>query len=109
MIKARIFRDKTGLIRGFCIEGHAGYGKKGSDIVCAAVSAIAYTAVGALDELAGIRGFSEEDGHMACSLPQDLSFEAKEKAEIILKAMYIGLKQVEYSYKKFVSVLDEEV
>jgi len=37
-------------------QGHAGYGRSGKDIVCAAVSALAYTAAGALEELAGIKG-----------------------------------------------------
>ncbi len=30
--------------------GHAGYGEKGQDIVCAAVSALVYTLVGALED-----------------------------------------------------------
>ncbi len=109
MIKVRIVRNQEGFIREFDITGHAGYAKSGSDIVCAAVSAIAYTAVGALEELAGIRGFSEEDGHMRCVMPEGVPGSKQEIARVILETMAIGLKQVQYSYKKYVTVLDEEV
>lgn len=109
MINVAIVRDKEGFIWEFTIKGHAGYGKYGSDIVCAAVSAIAYTALGALEELAGIKNYTERDGYLKCSLPVNIAGDARYRAGIILDAMVIGLKQIEYSYDKFVTVVDEEV
>ena len=38
---------------GFEIEGHAGYAQKGSDIICAAVSALSQTCRISITELAG--------------------------------------------------------
>lgn len=109
MINICIKRDKEGFIREFTVKGHAGYSKRGKDIVCAAVSAIAYTAVGALNELAGVNNYIEEDGYMKCVLPAHMSDEGKYKARIILETMAIGFKQIECSYGKYVSVSDEEV
>jgi len=109
MINIRLVRDKDGFIWNFAIQGHAGYGRKGSDIVCSAVSAVAYTALGALEELAGISNYSEEDGFMRCTIPADVDNEAKYKIRIILETMAIGLKQIEQAYKRYVSVVDEEV
>lgn len=109
MITANIVRDKKGFIWEFTISGHADFRKHGKDIVCAAVSAVAYTAVGALEELVGIKSYSEEDGYMKCNIPVDIPETEKYQVRIILETMVIGLKQIRNSYRKFVTVLDEEV
>jgi uncharacterized protein YsxB (DUF464 family) len=46
---------------------------------------------------------------MLISLPQTLSDRQKQIAGIILETSAIGFKQIEAGYKKYVSVLDEEV
>jgi uncharacterized protein YsxB (DUF464 family) len=109
MINIHIIRNSEGYIREFTIKGHAGFDKHGKDIVCAAVSAIAYTAAGALDELAGIGSCREKDGYMECSVPADIRQDKKSVAGIILEAAYIGFKQIENSYGDYVEVLNEEV
>lgn len=110
MIGIRIVRDKTGFIWQVAIEGHAGFAEEGRDIVCAAVSVTAYTAAGALVELAGIKDcYHEKQGYMLISLPQNITDEQKKTARIILETTAIGFKQIEYGYKEYVSVLDEEV
>lgn len=110
MIRIRITRDKSNFIRQIVIEGHAGYAEHGSDIVCAAVSVTAYTAAGALEELAGVRDcYTAEDGYMAIDLPDDIKGERKRTADIILETTVIGFKQIEMEYGRYISVLDEEV
>ena len=109
MIRVNIVRDKKGFIWEFTVKGHAGFGMHGEDIVCSAVSAVAYTAVGALEELAGIKNYSEKDGYMKCNIPADIPETEKYKVAIIMETMAIGLKQIENGYRKFVTVLDEEV
>jgi uncharacterized protein YsxB (DUF464 family) len=110
MIGVHIIRDKTGFIWQVAIEGHAGFAEEGRDIVCAAVSVTAYTAAGALEELAGLKNcYQEKHGYMLISLPQDLTDEQKMTAKIILETTAIGLKQIEMGYKTYISVLDEEV
>lgn len=109
MIHINIVRDSKGFIREFTVRGHAGAGKPGKDIVCAAISAVVYTALGALDELVGIRDYSESDGFIKCSISTDLLENKVNVTQIILETMTIGFKQIENEYKKFVKVLDEEV
>lgn len=109
MIKVKIVRDKQGFIWNFIIKGHAGYRKSGEDIVCAGVSAIAYTAVGALNEMAGVSDFIEKDGFMKCSIPDNIDDSLKQTVKIILESMVIGLKQIENSYSKYVVVEEQEV
>jgi len=109
MIKVKIVRDKQGFIWNFTIKGHAGYTKSGEDIVCAGVSAIAYTAVGALSEMAGIDDFVEKDGYMKCNVPNNINDNLKQTVKIILESMVIGLKQIENSYRGYVVVEEQEV
>ena len=110
MIKVVIKRDRAGSIRSLDISGHAGYAAAGSDIICSAVSAIAYTAAGSLGELAGLeRCFCEEEGRMTISLPDGMTERRELTAAIIMETAAIGLKQVELAYGKYVKVLEEEV
>ena len=110
MIKVSIVRDDSGFIGKFTVKGHAGYARRGKDIICAAASVTAYTAVGALEELAGIKGcHTESDGFFSCSIPESLTGQQKQTARIILETAAIGFKQIELEYDEFISVLEEEV
>ena len=44
MITIAVVQDESGLLKSCDIHGHAGEGKRGHDIVCAAVSVLARTA-----------------------------------------------------------------
>ncbi|MCX7711615.1 MAG: ribosomal-processing cysteine protease Prp [Clostridia bacterium] len=111
MINIHVVRDNEGFIWEFTVDGHAGFGAAGNDIVCSAVSALAYTAIGALEDVAGIKfDYSIEDsGYMRCSIPTDIPFHKKNEVGTILKTIVLGFKQIELSYGKYVAVLDEEV
>jgi len=109
MIKAVVYHDAQGKIKGFRIKGHSGFDTAGKDIVCSAVSAIVYTALGGLDELAGFRNFEESDGFMECRVPDDLGEGERYITDIILKTMIIGLRQIETDYGKYIQIRFEEV
>lgn len=110
MVNVNICRDKAGNIKKFVVKGHAGFAREGKDIVCAAVSAVAYTAAGALGDLIGIKDFFEErHGFMTCSIDVDISPELKHDAGIIMASAEIGFKQIELAYPRHVKVMDEEV
>lgn len=110
MIKIIISRDSTGSIISFDINGHSGYAREGYDIICSAVSVTAYTAAGALEDIAGLKNcYIESDGHMTIRLPERLTQQQVSTAKIILETTAIGFKQIELSYGKFVLVVEEEV
>jgi uncharacterized protein YsxB (DUF464 family) len=109
MTKVKVFRE-GGNIRGFDIHGHAGAGNGGEyDMVCAAISGIAYTALGALDEMCGIHAYHEADGHLKMMLPPLTDDTVRNKANIILEAMEIGFKQIEAQYPRYIRTLCKEV
>ena len=55
MITITVVLDESGLLKSCKIQGHAGAEKKGKDIVCAAVSVLARTALAALSGREGIK------------------------------------------------------
>lgn len=100
----------NGEIIGFNIKGHAGFAKNEEyDMVCAAISAVGYTALGGLEELCGVNTYKEDDGNLAMELPKNMTNDAWAKAQIILKTMVIGLKQIEDQYSKHIQVSFKEV
>ncbi|MDR2655446.1 MAG: ribosomal-processing cysteine protease Prp [Oscillospiraceae bacterium] len=50
MIRAEFFKDRE-VLRGFSVTGHAGYGARGFDIVCAGVSSAVQMAANGLTEI----------------------------------------------------------
>ena len=109
MIRVNVKRDKLGFIWGYSVKGHANYAQEGSDIVCSAVSAVSYTGIGALQEILGIESYKTAKGYMDCVIPVDIAEEKKDKVKIILETIVIGFKQIENSYRKYLTVQDEEV
>ena len=78
MIQAEVVLDEAGLLRSCRIQGHAGAGKKGSDIVCAAVSVLARSIIRVLSGRKDItiRGNIPEQGDF--SMETEYSDEGRE-------------------------------
>ena len=111
MIRVKICRNKEKRILSFICEGHAGYARKpgDKDVVCAAVSAVIYTALGYMHEQFKMNDFTERDGFIEWNRPKVLEEGVSEKISVALEAMAIGIKQIERQYEKYVKIVDEEV
>ncbi|MDF2839433.1 MAG: hypothetical protein K0Q99_204 [Clostridia bacterium] len=105
MVKIEINRDKAKNITDFKLDGHAGAAKSGEDIVCSAVSVLAQTAVQGLKMVADIDiKYEIRDGYLSCRLPMELTEKQRLMSTAILETMYVGLKNIEQSYKKHIYV-----
>lgn len=104
MIRVRIRRSDDGSIEGFRVTGHAGFRPSGEDIVCAGVSALVETALLGLEHVAGQPHHAElADGKVDCRLlPGEPA--ARERAQVILETLVLGLKDIEQDYKRFVRI-----
>lgn len=108
MIRADIY-TKDNKVTGFEINGHACFGGYGEDIVCAAASAVVYTAIGTLDEMGIKPGYIEKNGSMSFYLNGEMDKEQKEKAYIVLETVKIGLLQIQNGYGQNITVKIKEV
>ena len=71
MTRCEFFTDKD-RITGFSVSGHSGYAEAGSDIVCAAVSAVVTMAEATINDVCGAKAkvrVKEEDARITLTLP----------------------------------------
>ena len=107
MINVKIFRNNKNEITAFTVSGHAGYAPLGKDIICAAISAITYTAVGYCKEIGYDGDFVENDGYASFKLYNTGDEIVKIKGLASLEAMYTGFRQIEASYgKRYIRIHD---
>jgi uncharacterized protein YsxB (DUF464 family) len=110
MVSFSIKYDRDNRINGFTCSGHAGYAEKGTDIVCAAVSALTQSAILALERLVVIDLKLKADsktGFLDCSwvnIPQKT-----EQAELIIKMVALGLAEIQKQYPDHLQVNEVEV
>jgi len=105
MITINIKRNDKNEIVKFSLEGHAGYAKSGSDIVCAAVSAITNMIIIGFEKLDIIPNFEKnDDGYLSFELPSDLSIEQNDKVQYLLDCMTEEFMDIQKNYKKYVKV-----
>ncbi len=110
MVSFSIKRDRNNRINGFTCSGHAGYSEKGTDIVCAAVSALTQSAILALERLVGVRLKLKADsktGFMDCSwenVPDKL-----EQSELVIRMVELGLIEIQKQYPDHLQVNEVEV
>ena len=111
MITITLKRAPSGFIQKFIISGHSGYSENGSDIVCAAVSVLGQTAIGALQDLALLDTdylIKETEGYLECkvSAPEDMASGQYQIANTIMDMFELGCKQVKDSYgKKYIRII----
>lgn len=106
------FYERNGAVVGFCCQGHSGYGEKGSDIVCAAVSAAVELTERAVNDVAKAGAEVYADEGSACIkliLPGDIQGKAKTVSESVLRAMYETISDYAVEYGKYLSVSKREI
>ena len=106
MIKV-IFNAPNERITSFTLSGHADFAKKGSDIVCAGVSAVSFGSVNAIISLTDIEPEIEqgqEGGYLRCVFPENLSPETEEKVQLLLNGMLVSLQTIEREYGEYMKI-----
>jgi len=98
-------------IRSFTLSGHAGSGPYGYDLVCAAVSAVAFGSVNAVAALADPDleiDQGEDGGYLRVALLGSLDGADAEKTQLLLNGMLISLETIERDYSKFLCIRKKE-
>ncbi|MEX0974616.1 MAG: ribosomal-processing cysteine protease Prp [Bacillota bacterium] len=111
MLKIRLLRSPGSageeVLSGFAVEGHAGFGDYGKDIVCAGVSAVAQTALFGLQDILGGAVRSEMKGGYL-EVQVDCLRAREEGPRAVLRALELGLRAMERSYPGAMEICDEE-
>lgn len=101
MIEVRI-HQKEKQIYAFQMDGHAQMGNHGEDLVCAAVSGIAQTALmGLIHYLKTEVEFEHEAGKLHATILSGTDLQT----EAILRTMLLGIEEIAKEYPKAVKIL----
>ena len=101
MIKVAVVHQDN-LIKSIEINGHAGSGPKGHDLVCAAVSAIITGGANALNNKNNYH-IELESGHALIEMVNK-----DEDGNKVLNTVWVMLKTVEESYSQFIRIEDKD-
>ena len=94
-------------ITGFSVSGHSGYAEAGSDIVCAAVSAVVTMAEATINDVCGAKAkvrVGENEARITLKLPK--SCDEEETVQAVLAGMMVTLINLQEDYSDFIEVLE---
>ena len=95
-------------ITGFSVSGHSGYAEAGSDIVCAAVSAVVTMAEATINDVCGakakVRVREQENARITLTLPA--SCDEEESVQAVLAGMMLTLCSMRDDYPDNIEVLE---
>jgi uncharacterized protein YsxB (DUF464 family) len=109
-VEAVFLKNKNGVIFGFLVYGHAGYAEKGSDIVCSAISALAYNAIGGITRFTDDKNeWEEKDGYMKCYLPNLANDIGSSEAKVILNSFAASVEDIIQQYEEYLKIRYVEI
>ena len=106
MTRCEFFTEED-RITGFSISGHSGYAEAGSDIVCAAISAVVTMAEATINDVCGAKAkvrVKEEDARITLTLPA--SCDEEEAVQAVLAGMLLTLCSLRDDYPDYIEVLE---
>ncbi|MBO7184450.1 MAG: ribosomal-processing cysteine protease Prp [Oscillospiraceae bacterium] len=106
MTKCEFFTEND-RITGFSVSGHSGYAEAGSDIVCAAISAVVTMAEATINDVCGAKAkvrVKEEDARITLMLPA--SCDEEDTVQAVLSGMLVTLLSFKEDYPDYIEVLE---
>ena len=94
-------------INGFSVSGHSGYAEAGSDIVCAAISAVVTMAEATINEVCGAKAkvrVKDEQARITLTLPA--SCDEEDAVQAVLSGMMLTLLSLREDYPDYIEVLE---
>ena len=104
MIEIARIKNEQGENIGFRCLGHAGYARRGKDIVCASVSALV------LNTVNSIEAFTEDKFSYAQEENSGLAefvivSEVSKESALLMDSLFLGLTNIQHDYgKRFITV-----
>ena len=111
MTRCILFRDAEGRYTGFEVKGHSGYAEAGSDIVCAAISALTQSTLNGLKNIlkAPVMFNVDEDGaFIEVSLTPEANEAAIRQAQLLLLTLQEGLQAIQREYPRNLRIIFKE-
>ena len=94
-------------ITGFSVSGHSGYSEAGTDIVCAAISAVVTMAEATINDVCGAKAkvrVKDEQARITLMLPT--SCDEEDSVQAVLAGMMLYLCSLRDEYPDYIEVLE---
>ena len=94
-------------ITGFSVSGHSGYSEAGSDIVCAAISAVVSMAETTINDVCGAKAkvrVKDEQARITLMLPT--SCDEEDSVQSVLAGLMLYLCDLRDEYPDYIEVLE---
>ena len=101
------FFTENDRITGFSISGHSGYAEAGSDIVCAAISAVVTMAEATINDVCGAKAkvrVKDDQARITLTLP--VSCDEEDTVQAVLAGMMLTLISMRDDYPDYIEVLE---
>ena len=101
------FRRENERSTGFSVSGHSGYSEAGTDIVCAAISAVVGMTEATINDVCGGKAkvrVKEEDARITLTLPA--TCEEEESIQAVLAGLMVYLCTLRDEYPDYIEVLE---
>ncbi len=106
MTRCEFFTEED-RITGFSVSGHSGYGEAGTDIVCAAISAVVSMVECTINDVCGAKAkvrVKEADARITLTLP--VSCDEEDSVQAVLAGMLTYLCGLRDEYPDYIEVLE---
>ena len=109
MIRVTVFKDSEQNARGVSLDGHAGYGEEGEDIVCAAVSALVLNMANSVETFTE-DGFTGEAAVEGGGFSFRFTGEISPESKLLMDSLILGLNQIREEYgEQYINIRLKEV
>ncbi len=105
MVTATVVKDSKGYV-SFTCKGHAGFMRKGKDIVCSAISILTINTANSIMTLTDSKiRVDENDGFLSWEFEDAPTRDAM----LLMDSLLIGLRSVEEEYENYLKIEIKEV
>lgn len=105
------YRRSDGALIGYQAGGHSGYAEAGTDIVCAAVSALTQSTLNGLVNVLKVPTLFDIDDQRAfieAKLSPEATEEQVSQAQLLLETLLQGLQAIERDFSRNVRIIFKE-
>ena len=106
MTRCEFFTENERII-GFSVSGHSGYAESGSDIVCAAISAVVAMTEATINDICGAKAkVRVKDAEARITLTLPTSCDEEDTVQAVLAGMLLYLCNLRDEYPDYIEVLE---
>ena len=102
------YARKDGTIFGLQSKGHAGFGVRGTDVVCASVSILVINTINSIQKLTSDK-CNEKVNSRKATIDFEIDGEVSRESKVLLESLKMGLEAISKDYPGNVKITVEEV